>query len=471
MARLTLSTSGLLVGALLCASLPAEADRRTPAPIDYVGQGSRQAQNTSQTPRANPDATRDAWRGPVTRTGSVNLPSTRQKVNFSYPGTQGQGISPKRETSQQVASVDPMPRASAPRKPADLWPAEAVATQPQAAPRAMNRTLTLGSQNETPAESSPERPATLQPVATNVAAPEERGLASWYGEEFHGQPTANGETFDMTAMTAAHRTLPLPSLAQVINEANGKEVVVRVNDRGPFTEGRIIDLSKRAATALDITSTGVAPVTVRYLGPAPALSGEEPVTASKPTGLQARPQQVAAIQSQPDELAAPRADLYGDYLLGGVEPSLGVPDPGKTEATPARLAAAEPESVPAGNTRVAEESMAPVAPQPAPQPKRVSRPEIQYASSTPAPATSQRRSAGFTPQIYVQVGAFADISNAHGMNIQVGSSFPVDIESVRLNGSDYFRVLVGPYSSRDAAERAKVQLKVRGVSDSFIVVR
>ena len=115
--------------------------------------------------------------------------------------------------------------------------------------------------------------------------------------------------------------------------------------------------------------------------------------------------------------------------------------------------------------------MAPVAPQPAPQPKRVSRPEIQYASSTPAPATSQRRSAGFTPQIYVQVGAFADISNAQGMNIQVGSSFPVDIESVRLNGSDYFRVLVGPYSSRDAAERAKVQLKVRGVSDSFIVVR
>ena len=468
MARLTLSTSGLVIGALLCASLPAEAERRTPAPIDYVGQGSRQAQTTSQTPRANPDATRDAWRGPVTRTGSVNLPTTRQTISFSYPGAQGQGTPTKADTSRQVASVDPMPKAAAPRKPADLWPAEAT-VQPDSSPRAMNRTLTLGSKNETAAASAPARTATLQPVATNVAAPEERGLASWYGEEFDGQPTANGEIFDMTAMTAAHRTLPLPSLAQVINEANGKEVVVRINDRGPFTEGRIIDLSKRAAMALDITSTGVAPVTVRYLGPAPALSGEEPVMASKQADPQARPQQIASIQDEPAEPAAPRTDLYGDYLLGGVEPSLGVPDPGKTEATPARLAAAEPKTVPAGNARVVTESLAPVEPQPAPQPKRISRPEVQYASS--APATSQSRSAGFTPQIYVQVGAFADISNAQGMNVQVGSSFPVDIESVRLNGSDYFRVLVGPYNSRDAAERAKVQLKVRGVQDSFIVVR
>jgi rare lipoprotein A len=92
----------------------------------------------------------------------------------------------------------------------------------------------------------------------------ERGLASWYGRKFQGRPTASGEPYDLHAMTAAHKTMPIPSYAVVRNPANGREVVVRVNDRGPFADGRIIDLSWAAALRLGLLA-GVAPVEVRRL--------------------------------------------------------------------------------------------------------------------------------------------------------------------------------------------------------------
>ena len=91
----------------------------------------------------------------------------------------------------------------------------------------------------------------------------ETGLASWYGKPFHGRRTASGEVYDMNAMTAAHKTMPLPSYALVRNPANGRQVVVKVNDRGPFVKGRVIDLSRAAARKLRIA--GVAPVEVRRL--------------------------------------------------------------------------------------------------------------------------------------------------------------------------------------------------------------
>ena len=95
------------------------------------------------------------------------------------------------------------------------------------------------------------------------------GSASWYGDAFHGRLTANGEIYDMTNLTAAHPTMPLPSYARVTNQKNGASVIVRVNDRGPFAHNRIIDLSKRAAEMLDYTHSGVAKVKVDYLGRAP----------------------------------------------------------------------------------------------------------------------------------------------------------------------------------------------------------
>lgn len=103
---------------------------------------------------------------------------------------------------------------------------------------------------------------------------EETGIASWYGEGFHGGLTANGEIYDMHRLTAAHRTLPMPSYAYVHNPANGRTIMVRINNRGPFKDDRIIDLSSEAAALLDFKSRGLAEVRVSYAGRAP-LDGND----------------------------------------------------------------------------------------------------------------------------------------------------------------------------------------------------
>ena len=102
----------------------------------------------------------------------------------------------------------------------------------------------------------------------------EDGLASWYGDDFHGRLTANGEVFDMDGLTAAHPTLPMPCYARVTNLSNGKSLVVRVNDRGPYAANRLIDLSHKAAELLDFKGNGVARVRVEYVGRAP-LEGSD----------------------------------------------------------------------------------------------------------------------------------------------------------------------------------------------------
>ena len=96
----------------------------------------------------------------------------------------------------------------------------------------------------------------------------ETGIASWYGQQFHNRQTANGEVFDQWRVSAAHKTLPLPSIVEVKNLDNGKKMKIRVNDRGPFVDGRIIDLSRAAAEELGFADKGVARVRVRYVGPA-----------------------------------------------------------------------------------------------------------------------------------------------------------------------------------------------------------
>ena len=110
----------------------------------------------------------------------------------------------------------------------------------------------------------------------------ERGVASWYGRPFHGRPTSSGEMYDMHEMTAAHTTLPLPTWVEVTNLSNGKRIVVKVNDRGPFVANRLIDLSYAAANALDIVRTGTARVEIRALGAKP------PVTTAARSGDRAR---------------------------------------------------------------------------------------------------------------------------------------------------------------------------------------
>ncbi|KIC61114.1 lipoprotein [Brevundimonas nasdae] len=118
---------------------------------------------------------------------------------------------------------------------------------------------------------------------------EEVGMASWYGDAFNGRPTSTGERFDMHALTAAHKTLPLPGLVEVTNLENGRRLVVRINDRGPFVDSRIIDLSREAASELGMLSQGVGRVRVRYLGRAPQQGGGTLLRASAPAPRSAVP--------------------------------------------------------------------------------------------------------------------------------------------------------------------------------------
>ena len=152
----------------------------------------------------------------------------------------------------------------------------------------------------------------------------QEGIASWYGRKFHGEKTANGETYDMYAMTAAHPTLPIPSYARVTNRANGRSVIVRINDRGPFHTGRIIDLSYVAAAKLGLIGPGSGRVTVqaitnadiragRYPG-APLMASAAPTT--EPAQTQASP--VRAPPPLPAPTPMPAAMAPASPTAGGI---------------------------------------------------------------------------------------------------------------------------------------------------------
>ena len=110
--------------------------------------------------------------------------------------------------------------------------------------------------------SSCSLPVSREPYASGYI---ERGIASWYGEEFHGRPTSSGEIYDMHALTAAHKLMPLGTVAKVTNLENGRSVTVKINDRGPFIDDRIIDLSYGSAGSIDMVETGLAPVEIEVL--------------------------------------------------------------------------------------------------------------------------------------------------------------------------------------------------------------
>ena len=149
-------------------------------------------------------------------------------------------------------------------------------------------------------------------VLHSAAGYVERGVASWYGTEFHGLRTSTGEPYDMFAMTAAHKTLPLPCYARVTNLSNGRHVVVRINDRGPFVANRIIDLSYSAAARLDMIRNGTAFVQVEVLTPAaPTLTAAMPVSTqaaqAASVGVSSVPALSPAPASQPPAPAASAA--------------------------------------------------------------------------------------------------------------------------------------------------------------------
>ena len=150
-------------------------------------------------------------------------------------------------------------------------------------PRAVRTLRFFNRGSSQPAGSKRERVSTSRPytvrgrtyVPTDNPAYAAEGVASWYGPDFHGHLTANGEHYDMNGFSAAHRTMPLPSYARVTNLDNGRSIIVRVNNRGPFVHNRIADLSVGTAKALDFYKKGTAHVRVEYVGPAPVGGSDD----------------------------------------------------------------------------------------------------------------------------------------------------------------------------------------------------
>lgn len=166
----------------------------------------------------------------------------------------------------------------------------------------------------------------------------EQGLASYYGQKFHGRRTSNLEVYDMYAFTAAHKTLPLPSFARVTNLDNGKSVVVRVNDRGPFHEGRVIDLSYAAAVKLGITQAGTGRVEVRALhpdDPGTLIAGEAPAGKKKAMGAVSTPATV--VRSALDRLVAAIPGRKPQSDAGAATPAAASVDAGTAAGSVAAL--------------------------------------------------------------------------------------------------------------------------------------
>jgi rare lipoprotein A len=160
-------------------------------------------------------------------------------------------------------------------------------------------------------------------VAGRMYVPEEDvnyredGLASWYGDDFHGRLTANGEVFDMDSLTAAHPTLPMPCYARVTNLANGKSLIVRVNDRGPYHGNRLIDVSNKAAELLEFKNNGVARVRVEYVGRAPLEGSDDlQLMATLRTGIPAPSPSLVRVASA--HSFVPEAPSHGRPIRGEI---------------------------------------------------------------------------------------------------------------------------------------------------------
>ncbi|MBI5781649.1 MAG: septal ring lytic transglycosylase RlpA family protein [Rhodocyclales bacterium] len=267
---------------------------------------------------------------------------------------------------------------------------------------------------------------------TDFAPYREIGLASWYGRQFHGQPTATGETYDMYSFTAAHKTLPLPSYARVTNLANGRQVIVRVNDRGPFVSERLIDLSFAAADRLGFANQGTTQVEVELILPEEIRLAEargEPIRARGAEGRS------TLARATPAPVAAPER-----------------PGPA-TETAPAAVpSAVATASAPANEARAVEALAVPT--------------EAAIASVPLAPAASERTVPA--PGYYLQLGAFAQADNADSFRRHAATMLPeVDLHVVAA--LDKVRVWAGPFSDEAAARAAARIVTARLGGSAFVV--
>ncbi|KQU82908.1 hypothetical protein ASC78_16130 [Variovorax sp. Root318D1] len=275
----------------------------------------------------------------------------------------------------------------------------------------------------------------------------ESGIASWYGRKFHSASTASGEPYDMYAMTAAHKTLPLPSYVRVRNPANGREVVVRVNDRGPFVDGRIIDLSYTAALKLDLLR-GVAPVEIERITNEDLRTGawrRDSGTAYASAAPAVQPPRTTAAA------AVPVPSAWVAQVAMDAPAASTMPIAPQTTMTPmtapeplAQTAPPTPEAASPRQMEVAE--LPPMAPVTAPAP---------LARSTAA-SSSAAATAGF----WVQLGAFRERDGAQNLLSEAARGLPALAPQLRVfSEAGTHRLQAGPFPSRSAAGEAVAQLR------------
>ena len=248
----------------------------------------------------------------------------------------------------------------------------------------------------------------------------ETGIASWYGPGFHEKQTANGEVFDQNSMTAAHRTLPLPSAVRVTNLENGRAIVLRVNDRGPFARGRIIDISRRGAQLLGFINEGTAKVRVEIL---PDESQKLKLAALN--GTVAEPLQQVQIA------AAPREEVVARAL------------PAPEGSAPTRAS-----DVPVDNPTLRRSTS--------------SKPPTLPGDVVVLPISPTG--------IYVQAGAFGKLENALRLRDQLYTIGQTQISRFPAGGSEVFRVRIGPLDSVATADATLSQVIGAGVPEARLVV-
>lgn len=235
-------------------------------------------------------------------------------------------------------------------------------------------------------------------LAEKAAAPRKRpqvGLASWYGSAFQGRRTANGETFDLRGFTAAHPNLPLPSYVRVTNVKNGRSIVVRVNDRGPYHKGRMIDVSRRAADVLGFRGDGVGNVKLDYIGLAP-LSGrddEKLLATYQEFGRPRAPEgvQMASLKPVTDSELASEVRQPAETLVASVTPAPAATAPVPAPAPLAYASAEKPAATDQAATVTLAAAPVAAAPQPAPVPASIAKAEPQAPASAPTKVASTKR--------------------------------------------------------------------------------
>lgn len=265
-----------------------------------------------------------------------------------------------------------------------------------------------------------------------------RGVASWYGDAFHMKATANGEIFDMNAVSAAHTTLPLPSMVEVTNLDNGRKLVVRVNDRGPFVDDRIIDLSREAAIQLGFHRQGLANVRVRYVGPAPLTGPADGVRYAR-NDRQPLPTRMAPAAAAPVVTAAARTDDPVMALAGAAPPRMAV----------ARIAP---------DDAISSQPLPPVT--------------GSAISSAPigAPATTTVSLAGpASSSLRIQAGAFSSQANAQRAVSQLASAGSASIETVQRDGMMLYRVVMPAPADEAAAYALRDRVAEIGFTEARVV--